>query len=44
MTGSWRAVNKRPREEFAKPKVEVNKEKTRVVDLTKGASLGFLGV
>lgn len=38
-----RAVNKRLREEFAKLEVEVNEEKTRVVDLTKGECFGFLG-
>ncbi len=37
------AVNKRLREEFAKIQVEVNEEKSRIVDLTKGESFGFLG-
>src|SRR3954453_14894557 len=37
------AVNKRLREEFAKLHVEVNEEKSRVVDLGKGESFGFLG-
>src|SRR5437867_2776596 len=38
-----RAVNKRLREEFAKLEVEVNEEKTCVVDLAKGECFGFLG-
>jgi RNA-directed DNA polymerase len=38
-----RAVQKRLREEFAKIKVEVNEEKSRVVDLAKGETFGFLG-
>lgn len=38
-----RAVNKRLREELAKVQVEVNEEKSRVVDLAKGESFGFLG-
>ena len=38
-----RAVNKRLREEFAKLEVEVNEEKTRLVDLTKDECFGFLG-
>ena len=37
------AVNKRLREELAKLHVEVNKEKSRVVDLGKGERFGFLG-
>lgn len=37
------AVAKRLREEFSKLGVEVNEEKTRVVDLVKGESFGFLG-
>jgi len=37
------AVEKRTREEFAKLHVEVNEEKTRIRDLTKGESFGFLG-
>jgi RNA-directed DNA polymerase len=37
------AVEKRLREELAKLHVEVNEEKTRVVDLVKGDSFGFLG-
>jgi RNA-directed DNA polymerase len=38
-----KAVHKRLREEFAKIQVEVNEEKSRVVDLTKEESFGFLG-
>ena len=37
------AVNRRLREEFGKLHVEVNEEKSRVVDLAKGESFGFLG-
>jgi RNA-directed DNA polymerase len=37
------AVDKRLREELAKLHVEVNEEKSRVVDLGKGDSFGFLG-
>jgi RNA-directed DNA polymerase len=37
------AVNKRLREEFAKLQVEINDEKSRVVDLERGESFGFLG-
>ena len=37
------AVTKRLREEFGKLRVEVNEEKSRVVDLRKGESFGFLG-
>jgi RNA-directed DNA polymerase len=37
------AVSKRLREELAKLEVEVNEEKTRVVDLTKDECFGFLG-
>jgi RNA-directed DNA polymerase len=37
------AVNKRLREELAKLHVEVNEEKSRIVDLGKGKSFGFLG-
>jgi RNA-directed DNA polymerase len=36
-------VDRRLREELAKLGVEVNEEKTKVVDLTKGESFGFLG-
>ncbi|MBU1247130.1 MAG: group II intron reverse transcriptase/maturase [Proteobacteria bacterium] len=38
-----KAVDKRLREEFAKVEVEINEEKSRVVDLMKGESFGFLG-
>ncbi len=37
------AVEKRLREELAILEVEVNEEKTRLVDLTKGERFGFLG-
>ena len=37
------AVEKRLREELANLKVEVNEEKSRRVDLTRGESFGFLG-
>jgi len=37
------AVNKRLREELAKLQVEINEEKSRVVDLDQGGSFGFLG-
>lgn len=37
------AVEKRLREELAKLQVEVNEEKSRVVDLERGESFGFLG-
>ena len=41
----WRlkAVDKRSRKEFAKLHVEINEEKSRVVDLATGESCGFLG-
>jgi RNA-directed DNA polymerase len=38
-----KAVDKRLREELAKLQVEVNEEKSRVVNLAKGESFGFLG-
>jgi RNA-directed DNA polymerase len=38
-----KAVSRRLREELGKLQVEVNEEKSRVVDLTKGESFGFLG-
>jgi RNA-directed DNA polymerase len=38
-----RAVEKRLREEFAKLQVEINEEKSRIVDLGQGESFGFLG-
>lgn len=37
------AVERRLREEFAKLKVEINEEKSRIVDLGRGESFGFLG-
>jgi RNA-directed DNA polymerase len=37
------AVNKRLREEFGKLQVEINDEKSRMVDLERGESFGFLG-
>jgi RNA-directed DNA polymerase len=37
------AVTKRIREEFAKLQVEINDEKSRMVDLERGESFGFLG-
>jgi RNA-directed DNA polymerase len=38
-----RAVQRRLREELAKLCVEINEEKSRIVDLSKGGSFGFLG-
>src|SRR5438128_1584082 len=38
-----RGVDKRLREELVKLHVEINEEKSRVVDLGKGESFGFLG-
>jgi len=38
-----KAVEKRLREELAKLQVEINEEKSRIVDLVKGESFGFLG-
>jgi RNA-directed DNA polymerase len=38
-----RAMEKRLREELAKLKVEINEEKTRMVNVSKGESFGFLG-
>jgi RNA-directed DNA polymerase len=38
-----KAVNRRLREELAKLRVEINEEKSRVVDLARGDSFGFLG-
>src|SRR5215468_395335 len=38
-----RAADKRLREELAKLHVEINEEKSRVVDLGRGESFGFLG-
>jgi RNA-directed DNA polymerase len=37
------AVEKRRREEITKLRVEINEEKSRKVDLSKGGSFGFLG-
>ena len=37
------AVMKRLREEFAKLDVEINEDKSRIVDLGRGDSFGFLG-
>ena len=37
------AVVKRLREEFAQLHVEINEEKTRIVDLCRGDSFGYLG-
>ena len=37
------AINKRLREEFAKLRVEINEDKSGMVDLAKGESFGFLG-
>src|ERR1700741_2031706 len=37
------AVEKRLREEFAQLRVEINDEKSRIVDLERGESFGFLG-
>jgi RNA-directed DNA polymerase len=38
-----KAVGKRLREEVAKLQVEINEEKSRIVDLAKGGSFAFLG-
>jgi len=38
-----KAVIKRLREELGKLRVEINEEKSRIVDLRKGGSFGFLG-
>src|SRR5438105_15318491 len=37
------AVEKRLREELAELQVEINEEKSRIVDLARGESFGFLG-
>jgi RNA-directed DNA polymerase len=37
------AVTRRLREEFSKLQVEINDEKSRIVDLERGESFGFLG-
>lgn len=39
----FKAVQERRREEFDKLQVEVNEDKSRVVDLTRGECFGFLG-
>lgn len=39
----FKAVQERLREEFDKLQVEVNEDKSRVVDLTRGECFGFLG-
>jgi hypothetical protein len=36
-------VEKRRREELATLQVEINEEKSRIVDLAQGESFGFLG-
>ena len=36
-------MDKRLREEFGKLQVEINDEKSRIVDLERGESFGFLG-
>jgi RNA-directed DNA polymerase len=41
--GLFERVDERLREELAKLQVSVNEEKTRVVDLARGESFGFLG-
>src|SRR6202051_4600152 len=38
-----KAIDRRLREEFAKLRVEINEDKSRVVDLKKGESFTFLG-
>src|SRR6266571_2033102 len=38
-----RAVDKRLREELARLRVEINEDKSRAIDLTKGGSFAFLG-
>ena len=38
-----KAVEKRLREEMAKLQVQINEEKSRIVDLERGESFGFLG-
>ena len=43
MPGCSTAVNRRLREELATLHVEVNEEKSRLVDLAKGEAFGFLG-
>ena len=41
--GLFEAVQRRLREEFARLGVEINEEKSRLVDLERGESFGFLG-
>ena len=41
--GLFEAVQRRLREEFAKLGVEINEDKSRLVDLERGESFGFLG-
>jgi len=36
-------VERRLREELAKLRLEVNEEKTRILDVAEGGSFGFLG-
>jgi hypothetical protein len=43
ITHSYVAMVKRLRDEFAKLNVEMNEEKSRIVDLRQGGSFGFLG-
>src|SRR5215469_7163475 len=38
-----KAVDKRLREELARLRVEINEEKSRIIDLAKGGSFAFLG-
>jgi len=38
-----KAIDRRLREEFAKLRVEINEDKSRMVDLKKGESFTFLG-
>jgi RNA-directed DNA polymerase len=40
---NFRRLDKRLREELAKLRVEINEEKSRIVDVTKGGSFAFLG-
>lgn len=39
----YHALERRLREEFTKLRIEINEEKSRKADLTKGESFGFLG-